>query len=746
MIKEDARREIRRRWREIVPHYLDKAKDKQNGETSYICPRCGHGTHGDGITFIPGKDSLKCFGCQWVFDSLELIQEMEGADFPTALQIGADMIGITIDDRQASARQDFQRPADPSPSPAPPPEPTEEEKREIEKIRNKVAAGIRQYAERLPGSPGEKYMKDRGFTDETLQAFRIGYDPAKNAVVIPYPGQVYYIERIIGAEGNGKYQKPPKLTEPLFIAGDPAEGLLICEGQLDALSLIQAGAGAVAAIGGGGDRKLRELQGSLSRAAIIQDNDEPGKKTAERIRGTLEEMKLDRIRIEQPPDGYKDSNDLLKADPEGLRGLVSEWQDKLQQAPIFTDYDKEDARTMPTSAAQFVRSGGWKVNSNIFAKYAGRKTGFKNLDEIETFYPGVYLLNAGTSMGKTSFCVQMADQLAKNGETVLYYAFEQAPFDLIAKSVTRELVLDDLKKGLRGAEPFDDRLYTAIKIKQGRRRLADVYTEDQLQELGLDGAEGLADYGLRLYQQYADRVHYVNCAFGWTIDDVIKSIIDFIEETRTAPTVFIDYLQVIKPADARISDIKAIDYAVQAIRKLAMVSQEKGYPVTFVVISSVSRAQYTQETDISAGKGSGGLEFTADAVWGLQPQIMLTARYRKAKEQTKRRMIKQAKYPGRNKPREVVLEATKNRYGRPDYSIGFNYYPANETFMPNFQFSAWLEEQQRKEAAAVKRAEALAEAKEKQELEKLQAIDKDGYLDIVQTAFNGAKKAIDERL
>lgn len=348
----------------------------------------------------------------------------------------------------------------------------------------------------------------------------------------------------------------------------------------------------------------------------------------------------------------------------------------------------QDPAQLPQNAADFLRSGAWDKAVTVFGKYKDRKTGFDNLDEKNGFYPGVYLINAGTSMGKTTFCVQLADQLAARGEHILYFAFEQGSFDLIAKSITREAA------GLYSARKHDPK-YNAVRIRQG--------FEDPNVKLGKEN-----------YLGYAERVHYVDCAFGWTIDRVAQYITAYVNKTHIAPVVFIDYLQVIKPNDERVSDIKAIDYSVQTIRKLQMNSQDAGFPITFMVISSVSRDNYTKEADISAGKGSGGLEFTADVVLGMQPRIMVTPRYKRAKEQTKRNMVKKAKSPGPGKPREIMIECTKNRFGRPDFAVGFDYYPANETFIPDEGFDKWYEDIKQKEAAAARAAEKKA-AKEEQE-------------------------------
>ena len=47
------------------------------------------------------------------------------------------------------------------------------------------------------------------------------------------------------------------------------------------------------------------------------------------------------------------------------------------------------------------------------------KTGYDNLDAITSLYPGLYVVGAISSLGKTTFMYQMADQLANNGNHVL---------------------------------------------------------------------------------------------------------------------------------------------------------------------------------------------------------------------------------------------------------------------------------------------------------------------------------------
>ena len=54
------------------------------------------------------------------------------------------------------------------------------------------------------------------------------------------------------------------------------------------------------------------------------------------------------------------------------------------------------------------------------------KTGFSKLDEALDggLYDGLYVIGAVSSLGKTAFCMQMADQLAMQGRDVLIFSLE----------------------------------------------------------------------------------------------------------------------------------------------------------------------------------------------------------------------------------------------------------------------------------------------------------------------------------
>ena len=81
MDQDEARHYIRESWRDIMQFMTSEARDSANGETSYVCPLCGHGENGDGLTYNPKSEdgnSLHCFGCNFSGDIFDLIGKEYG--------------------------------------------------------------------------------------------------------------------------------------------------------------------------------------------------------------------------------------------------------------------------------------------------------------------------------------------------------------------------------------------------------------------------------------------------------------------------------------------------------------------------------------------------------------------------------------------------------------------------------------------------------------------------------------------
>ena len=75
------------------------------------------------------------------------------------------------------------------------------------------------------------------------------------------------------------------------------------------------------------------------------------------------------------------------------------------------------------------------------------------------------------------------------------------------------------------------------------------------------------------------------------------------------PVIFVDYLQVLRPVDLRITEKQHIDMTIVELKRL---SRDLDLPV--VAVSSFNRANYKTDVTFEAFKESGAIEYTADVV------------------------------------------------------------------------------------------------------------------------------------
>jgi replicative DNA helicase len=286
-----------------------------------------------------------------------------------------------------------------------------------------------------------------------------------------------------------------------------------------------------------------------------------------------------------------------------------------------------------------------------FQGYKERKTGLPGLDYVMgALYPGLYTIGAISSLGKTTLMLQIADNLATAGDDVIFFSLEQSQLELMTKILSRRAYL----KGYR---------ITANEIRRG----------DQYQDKRLNS--GVMQAANDFYTQAAPRFIVVKCNFNMTVNDITDYVADYMRGTGRKPVVFIDYLQIVKAVDPRMTDKAAVDNTIKSLK----VFQSDNDLVMFAV-SSVNRANYLLPIDFESFKESGAIEFTSDVVWGLQLACLdeeLFKKDPKSKLIEKRERVREAK--GEN-PRKIKLQCLKNRFGRSDYSCNFDYYPAFDTF------------------------------------------------------------------
>lgn len=320
------------------------------------------------------------------------------------------------------------------------------------------------------------------------------------------------------------------------------------------------------------------------------------------------------------------------------------------------------------SNKDYIQNGQFGRDIANNAKYANRKTGFPNMDAIHSFQPGLYLIMAETSAGKTTFVLQWADQAAFRGEYVLYFALEQGRMFLMSKSISRQFFLEHHEDAIRNNGQSYLPLYTSLEI---RNNCVD----------GVELNKRTYDY----IQQTDDRMHVVSTNFNGNINAICECIDQFIEEKGHKPVAIIDYFQIVPPVIAPNGmplDSKAnID---QGIHKLKQFQEERD--LTVMVISSVSRVGYSEEISLAHAKESGALEYTCDFAIGMQLRAVHECinsmngmnGKKRLTDAEKRRNIMAAKAAF---PRKIEAVYLKDRCGAIGSVVYFDYYSAYETFI-----------------------------------------------------------------
>jgi DNA primase len=311
-----------------------------------LCPF--HNEKSPSFTVSPSKEIFKCFGCGKSGNSISFLMEHEKFSYVEALRWIANKYNIEIEETESSPEQKIQQQA-----------------AESLYIINQFAQ--RFYATSLFETEqgqniGLGYLKERGFTEEVIRKFGLGYAPdqkdalAKKAIAEQFNPELLqraglvvnrneqlvdnYRDRIIfpihnnsgkiigfGARLIKSNDKAPKyINTPeneLYIkskilygtyfarhAIDKANECLLVEGYTDVISLQQAGIENVVASGGTSltQDQLRLIKKYTNNLTIIYDGDSAGVKAA--LRGldmALEEslnVKLVLIPDKEDPDSY----------------------------------------------------------------------------------------------------------------------------------------------------------------------------------------------------------------------------------------------------------------------------------------------------------------------------------------------------------------------------------------------------------------------------------------------------------
>lgn len=294
------------------------------------------------------------------------------------------------------------------------------------------------------------FLSSRGISRQTAES--VGIRSARywiraagsevDAVVFQYKNKGHtYAEKMrwTGGKGFAANGSPSTLWNIENVQTN--DDMIICEGEMDALSFIEAGYESSVSIPNGAPQEVidgkidpnsdtkfsyvwdaKDKMDLVGRVIICTDSDGPGKAAAEELARRIGKDICWRINL---PDGFKDANEvLMKNGTAGIDDLVK----SAEPWPISGLYD-----------SQHYFDDVDKIFEHGLG--AGASTGYASVDDYYTVAPGMLTVVTGhPSMGKSEFVDQIMVNLAKGrGWKFAICSFENEPRLHITKLISKYL-------------------------------------------------------------------------------------------------------------------------------------------------------------------------------------------------------------------------------------------------------------------------------------------------------------------
>lgn len=217
----------------------------------------------------------------------------------------------------------------------------QEENRTVNKIEFKGPQVKQEYD--LPLSlftNSTPYFKQRGIPEDLVRKFRLGYSPAKEAVIFPVFDEVgslvFYQVRYISKNSKYKWFIPKDAEVKIFGKQHMTSRICyVCESVFNALTLWKFGFEAVATFGARADQETVEqlLELPCLKFIIAYDGDEAGIKKAKRLAKTLKASNR-LVSVLDINEKGKDINDFAFLSKEAFNEKMDIWAHNLTNKEI----------------------------------------------------------------------------------------------------------------------------------------------------------------------------------------------------------------------------------------------------------------------------------------------------------------------------------------------------------------------------------------------------------------------------
>ena len=601
------------KYRPFLADYVERhcrAVKRTSKASYYICPLCGHDDFnlphskpGFWYCYYPGHEKRKGKNQYVGFggDIFDLVGAIEGLDtkrdFIKIIEILKNEFG---DD-------------EPINKPQPP----------AEKKQPRDNTGFyRKWAAALPVFLAGK-TEYRGISLDTLKHFCIGYDDTMGGGIVVPSDRYSYSKRWIDEtqHGGARYYKTAGATATPFnhkaffsdVVSSDVSGLIV-EGEFDCMSVYEIDSHIPCIATRSNDQALikglEALPNKPKRPLVIcMDKDDAGEGHTRAIKEGLEALGIKYYVYQWENVPYKDFNDFLQADREcfamTIYSLATFNQEKGR--------DNMETTTQPTTSEEIqenLQPPTEKNGGGDFLRYRADMTAAQMLEDIQkgikkAVYPtgfkqldkylggglmgGLYVIGADPGIGKTSFCLQMADQIAEK-RPVLFFSYEMTKQQLIAKSLSRfcykanskfKLSCLDLQ-GYGDGQPSD-------KDKATLETAVNEYTN------------GIAK---NIYIIEANQ----------TAEKIGEKLDKFIQETGAVPVVVVDYLQIV-PTTGGLMTAGATERTADTVNKLTALYRKYNTPI--ILVSAWSRNKASKNS-MGAYRDSSTIEYNATVCLGME--------------------------------------------------------------------------------------------------------------------------------
>lgn len=378
-----------------------------------------------------------------------------------------------------------------------------------------------------------------------------------------------------------------------------------------------------------------------------------------------------------------DGAGLLYGDPPQVdAGVLDDMEDKTAEA------EREQAQAYrakhsATSTMDCIMAD--IESSSIFAK-----TGFDGLDAAlggGLFADRLYFLGGITGTGKTTFCLQVAENIARAGTDVLYFSLEMLPKELWSRTISR------LTYHYK---------YLGNTCLDGHKTALQVMTGSFYKKYSDLERRVIADCREQFRQEIGDHLFYIYELGKIDLAYIAHAVAEHTRWTKKRPVVVLDYLQIMKGMDDKEHDTRRIVNAnVEGLKGIAT-----RFHVPVIGVSAFNRNSYSEAVNTASFRETSAIEYTADALLGIQYAGMddsdlagdLIDELDRKKEQDGERAV----LPMQLK----ILKCRTSHFG----NVYFKYSPAYNDFQESDEIRERVEQHH-----ADKQAEKKERAKERRE-------------------------------